>query len=552
MSRRTTLLVCSGLIILYLAVQLAGLGSVGLTDDDDFYIPAGISYADWLGRALTFDGGAWSRRGIDAAFQINHEHPPVAKYVFGICHALFSGLFGPYDAARIGTVLFSTLTAALLLFLAVTHLGRRRGLLVGGLSVLFLLLLPRFYFHSHAATLDVPVAAMYLFASALALRGERSTGAALLCGPVFGLASATKLNAPFLLAPYLLFVLLTRRGPIRRAGGPISKRSIHFPPVPLAIVSMAVAGPLVFFLVWPWMWFDTVNRVSEYVAFHLNHYGIYFLYFGRIYDKAPFAPWHAPVTMAAVTVPLATSMLALIGVGFGLPAIRRRFRFNDASDDETRREGDLLLTAIFHAVASVLVVAFSGGPKYGGAKLFMPFFPFWCLLAGFGAVALYEHAKVSLGRRWLPAAAVASAVVSSVALQLRFGAYALSEYNGLAGGLRGATALGFERQYYDVAFRDLAAWLNDNAPKNLRVHFLPNNWEYVRTYKWYRKDGRVRRDIRVVRSEAQAQWIVITHERRFARYGNDLMRHRNERILAEKVIDGVPIWTVLEARKAGR
>lgn len=548
MKTRITLLVCTGLVLVYLTAQLAGLGTIGLTDDDDFYIPAGISYAEWLGRAFTFDSQAWTRRGIDAAFQQNHEHPPFAKYVFGICHALFGGLFGPYDGARVGTVLFSTLTAVLLLLLAITHLGERRGLWVGGLSVLFLLVLPRFYFHSHAATLDVPVAAMYLFASTLALRGERSTRSALLAGPVFGLASATKLNAPFLVVPYLLFVLLTRRGRVRRAGGAISSRSVHLPPVPLALLSMAIVGPLVFLLVWPWMWFDTANRISEYVSFHLNHYGIYFLYFGRIYSKAPFAPWHAPVTMAAVTIPLATSALALIGIGFGLPRIRRRFRFADASDDESRREGDLLLTAILHASISVLVVAFSGGPKYGGAKLFMPFFPFWCLLAGYGAVALFDHAKERLGRSWIPAAVTSLALVSSLALQLRFGAYALSEYNGLAGGLRGATALGFERQYYDVAFRDLAAWLNDNAPKNLRVHFLPNNWEYVRTYKWYRKDGRVRRDIRVVQSEGQAQWIVLTHERRFARYGNDLQRHRNAEILAEKVVDGVPIWTVVKGR----
>ncbi len=190
-------------------------------------------------------------------------------------------------------------------------------------------------------------------------------------------------------------------------------------------------------------------------------------------------------------------------------------------------------------------MALSGGPKYGGAKLFMPFFPFWCLLAGFGAVRLFEWAEDRLGNKWYPAGTIGLALTSSLALQLRFGSYALSEYNGLTGGLRGATALGFERQYYDVAFRDLVAWLDENAPKNARIHFLPNNWEYVRTFRWYQKDGRVRPDLHVVQSEAQAQWIVLTHERRFARYGDDLFRHRGWIVKEEKVIDGVPIWTVL-------
>jgi hypothetical protein len=223
-------------------------------------------------------------------------------------------------------------------------------------------------------------------------------------------------------------------------------------------------------------------------------------------------------------------------------------RFLDGPDDDYRREADLVLTAILHAVISVLVVCFSGGPKYGGAKLFMPFFPFWCLLAGYGAVRLFEWARERGTPAWVPTGAVGLALVAALSLQVKFGEYALSQYNGVTGGLRGATAIGFERQYYDIAFRDLAAWLDENAPKNARIHFLPNNWEYVRTYRWYAKDGRVRRDIRVVQNEARAQWIVLTHERRFSRYGNDLQRHRGKKVLAEKVVDGVPIWTVLQAR----
>ena len=70
--------------------------------------------------------------------------------------------------------------------------------------------------------------------------------------------------------------------------------------------------------------------------------------------------------------------------------------------------------------------------------------------------------------------------------------------------------------------RDLVAWLSSHAPPGTRIHFLPNNWEYVRTYRWYREAGELRADITVVDAEEQADWIVITHERRFARYAADL------------------------------
>src|SRR5688572_24282353 len=162
---------------------------MGLTDDDDFYIPAGISYADWLGKIVRLEKSAFTKVGIDQAFEPNHEHPPLAQYVFGIMHYATRSFLGPTDSARLGTVLFSTLIAAALLFLAIRHLGDRRGSIAGGLAVICLLLLPRFYFHSHAATLDVPVAAMYVVAAAAALSAERSRRAGWLAGPLFGLAA---------------------------------------------------------------------------------------------------------------------------------------------------------------------------------------------------------------------------------------------------------------------------------------------------------------------------------------------------------------------------
>lgn len=538
--------IAAAIVVSYFLVQIAGLTSIGLTDDDDFYIPAGTSYVTWLKNALTLRDGAWTRSAIDAAFEPNHEHPPFAKYVFGVCRWVF-GFLGPADGARVGTTLFSTSIAALLLWLALAHLGRARGLGAGGMGVLFLLALPRFYFHSHAATLDVPVAAMVLLTTSVALFGERSTRAAILAGPIFGLAMATKLNAPFLLLGYLPYVWLTRR----RASDSPARSAPHvmrLPAIPLACLSMIVVGPLVFVAAWPWLWFDLVERLAGYVGFHLNHYGIHFLYFGEVYTSDPFAPWHAPLVMAASTTPLVTSALAVAGVGFAVPAIALRLRFLEGPDDDRRREGDLLLSIVLQAFVAIGVVVFSAGAKYGGEKLFMPFFPFWCFLAGYGSLRLYEVLSASWKTRAAPIGVLGFACASLVSLQVKFGAYALSEYNALLGGLRGATAFGFERQYYDVAFRDLVAWLNAEAPPKLRVHFLPNNWEYVRTYKWYKLEGELRGDIEVAPSESQADWIVLTHERRFSRYGEDLMRYRNRPVLRERILDGTPIWSVLRVR----
>lgn len=552
MTPRRARWVAAAIVAVYFALQLAGLRSAALTDDDDFYIPAGISYAGWL-EQLVRGQGALDRGVIDAAFTPNKEHPPLAKYVYGLCHFAFRGWLGPTDAARVGAVLFSTFTAALLLSLALRHLGAARGRRVGGLAVLALLTLPRFYFHSHAATLDVPVAAMYLWAASVTLRAERSTAAAVGSGVAFGLAAATKLNAPFVLLAYGLFVLLTR-GFWRKPSIPDLDREPGFqiPAIPLALLSMAVLGPLTFWAVWPWIWHDTIPRIQEYVAFHLNHYPIYFLYLGHVYASKPFAPWHAPFVTTLITVPLATLALAAGGFVAAWPAIRLRLRFLGGPDDDFRKEGDLWLFTVINAALTIGVVAFAGTPIYGGEKLFMPFFPFLCLLAGGGANMLWERLEAGLAssvlRKVVPSAIALVASVSGVLLMHRFATAPLSSFNGAVDGLRGATALGMERQYYDLAFRDLVAYLSKEGPPRLRVHFLPNNWEYVRTYRWYAEAGELRKDIQVVNAEAQADWVIITHERRFARYGDDLARYRGKPIIREHVVDGVPLWTIVKAR----
>lgn len=529
-----------GLLLgLYLAVQIVGLVNTGLTDDDDFYLPAGASYAEWLGRVVTFDVSPLDRSAVDAAFEPNHEHPPVAKYALGIAGKVF-GFLGPIDGPRVATALWSTLCAAVLLWLAVGHLGRSRGLFVGGWAAVFLLLLPRFFFHSHVGTLDVPVTATYLLAAAVALFAEQKGRWVWLAGPAFGVAAATKLNGPFLLLPMLVFWLLTRRRPPPDPNA--AQPHLRLPSLPTTFFSMVVLGPLVFFLLWPWLWFDTFERTKAYVEFHLNHYPIYLFYFGEVYER-PFAPWHAPFALTGLTVPAPVLVLALVGLGFGAATAARRVLRRDVDVDTSRREGDLLLFTILHAAFTISVVAFSGAPKYGGVKLFLPFFPFLCLLAGYGALRLVELALEGRALRLAARGVAPLAAVASLAVLLRYGEHGLSQYNALAGGLRGATALGMERQYYDVPFREQLAWLNAHAPPNAKVHYLPNHWEYERTFRWYHRSGDLRGDVRTTKRERAADIVIVTHERRFRRYSDDLRRYRSRPILITQEVDGVPLWT---------
>ena len=171
------------------ALHAANIPGQGLTDDDDFYAPAGIRYAQWLGQAVTAPTTAFAQESIDAAFTLNHEHPPVAKFVFGLCHAVFHqalGVTSSLDGARLGNAFF----AALLSLVLILWLRPRLGSGVAVAAVALLLSLPRFFFHSEVATLDVPVAAMIVVvAASFSWANETdSLRRALVCGFVFGLA----------------------------------------------------------------------------------------------------------------------------------------------------------------------------------------------------------------------------------------------------------------------------------------------------------------------------------------------------------------------------
>ena len=126
--------------------------------------------------------------------------------------------------------------------------------------------------------------------------------------------------------------------------------------------------------------------------------------------------------------------------------------------------------ALLQAVFALAVLVVADVPHYGGEKLFMPFFPFWCVLAAQGAVVVAQAVVALLDVQRIGARAAVMVVVLGLGaapgvrgtLHL-FGGAALSYYGEFIGGLRGAVARGYERTYYDVADKGLARWLDDQA-----------------------------------------------------------------------------------------
>lgn len=539
-----------GLFLLLASVNLGGTCSSPMTDDARFYVPAAAASGRWLEGAaaglVRLDFAAFSGPAIHKAFAANREHPPVGKYVMAVGWLVlhhWTSWLDEVTACRFPILLLWAWMCVLVFQLLRARVGPLAALF-GALAVASM---PRLLFHSHAETLDMPVTVFVVATAAALVRtleqpSVRNGACAVL---LFALALGSKLNAPFFLVGAALFVLITEPPRWRHT-------QVLLQPLPLVVVALAVVSPLITWALWPWLWHDTGARLAAYLHFHLQHYGIFFYYGGTLYGKAV-APWTAPWVMTALTLPLPLLGLSLAGAVLALtpylgrvPGARRWLPGAGSEGPMSPRER-LGLFALLQALVQLGAVSLPGVPVYGGVKLFLPAFPFLAILAALAmARVLQEIPEVvesAQARRWLQAATFATLLAPGVLGAWIYGSAKLSYYGELAGGVRGATEAGYERQYYDLAYPELAASLNRLLPQGGTVAVLPNPKEYGPHFTRWHQRGELRSSIRLA-PQQQAELLVLTHERRWAAYPTLAARYRQQRWAGRHSVAGVPLFSI--------
>ena len=507
------------------------LPEVGVTDDDDFYLPAGHSYFRWARKALKDPALALRKDQLDAHWSLNREHPPLAKWLIGAGRYLgheSTGLMPALDAGRLGTCFFLALVVSLIFALARERLGTMPALF----AALAFLLIPRLAFHGRVNTLDMPVAAMStLFVFTFWRLHRQGTAKALaLMTLAFGLALSTKLNAPFTLFACGVFWLVESVPKFRG-----DREGIRFPELPLWLVVVPLGGLIIQVGLWPWLWPDLIDRYIEYVRFHMGHYPIYLFYDGQIWDR-PFAPWHAPFAYTWAVLPTTLLFAALVGTAV---LVRQAIGWERFDRRSSPNEGRFARFILIHAFIAIGTVAFSPVPKYGGIKLFLPFFPLLAIAMGFGLQRLLEALPQ---RKWSLPLLMALLLSSGVIDSWKYRGQELSSFGAHVGGLSGAVQRGYERQYYDVFDRHLARWLSENTKPDARVYFEPNHKEYVRSGPYLKRTGDLRSDIRLSGGH-RADVVILTHERRWRNFADLAEKLKRRPVLYEHQVDGVVLWT---------
>ena len=583
--------------------MLAVEGRQGLARDESQYFRAGERYWGWfeaLGDAVRAGkpGQAFSRNVVDSFWGDNHEHPPLMKTLYGLSWRLFHRcdctgpkrglhpiavhkhrtlpLFARESTAfRFPAILLAGLGVALVYWFARRWIGPWAAAGAAVLSVAQ----PHYFFHAQISCFDVPIAVMALLVALAYWKSLRAPRWGILCGVFYGLALATKHNAWLIPCFLLVHYLWMRRGdfsswkpskgsqtlprwcaagegargaggvgcPSRSAGGLPTRFRLRPPRVPLAFVSMATLGPIVLFVLWPWLWHAPVPRVREWMQRHAQHEHYNFEYLGRNWNLPP-APEQTgrwllratfPFVSTAFTVPVTT--LALAAAGTLVFARRRRKKEPDdqlpiinceppepgARASWARPGADVdLAPGIFLAVqilGPLGTLALPATPIFGGVKHFLAAMPFVAILAGVGLAWVTRQAASLVTaerlRRALPAALAVLLCLPAVAETQRSHPDGTGHYNLLAGGFAGGASLGMNRQFWGYSVLPLLPWIRAHRPPSNHIYWHDVLHDAVLMYV---RDGRLPLGIGDVGVGeplvAQADLGVVILEKHFAVY----------------------------------
>jgi 4-amino-4-deoxy-L-arabinose transferase-like glycosyltransferase len=487
----------------------------GLTIDESFNVEQGVRLV--VGLRAWFAGEVSLREIFGDVRDIpnsqigyhNPDHPPLGRLWLGVWHHLTATIVPSSQhaahhpfitaCARVG----SAAAFAVTVFLCGWIAGKWYGKSAGTFAAVSLVLMPRVFGHAHLAALETCIGLAYFVAVITVARwwSEKppSWGAAALCGVALGCAMLTKIQGALIPIPVTVWALWHWR-----------LRAIK----PLAIWGLIALA--IFFLLWPWLWFDPFHRFLEYAGRTTDRIVLYVWYFGHRYADRE-VPWHYPAVLFLTTVPIGLQSLGLLGLlrgssaqvpltpgpspsrgeGRKTEAGSPRVNISEASPQTPtplspggrgvggeggppwkERRAQLVLGAL---VFPLLLFSLPHVAVYDGARLFLVVFPLWAIFVGRGGAVAWMWLRQRLSPRVAVVVAgcfLAGQLWGTVATWPCF----LSYYNIAIGGLRGADRLGMELDYWSEAvtrnfLEDVARTVPEGAHVEVSPILLPNNMQ---------------------------------------------------------------------------
>ena len=227
-------------------------------------------------------------------------HPPLGNLALASVHHLFD--LAPNNPRSV-SILPARFAPALALGALVLVVGfwitRAEGPVAGYAAAAAVVLVPRVFGHAHLAALDT-ITALFFVAAVLAVAEADARGGRLwhfaLAGVVWGLAMLVRIHG-----------LLARAGRWSCGLAWRLRRRITVP-----LVAWGAAGMATLFVGWPWLWLAPIAHFRQFLGTATGRQPIHVFYAGRVWADHE-TPWHYPVVMFVVALPLGLLLLGLLG-----------------------------------------------------------------------------------------------------------------------------------------------------------------------------------------------------------------------------------------------
>lgn len=541
------------LAVVYIAMLMATANDYAMTRDESFYVSAAEQYGRWFEALASDPADALTRETVDQFWVHNHEHPSLAKSFFAWSN-LAQEKWQIFDSATKAHRFPGMVSAGLLLWLVFIFGARVYGRPAGVFAAVALAAMPRFFYHSHLNCFDVPIVLMITWTVYCYWRSLENPWWAIWFGIAFGLSLETKHNTwilPGILLIHWAFVVSRERR--RRRAGRAPRASL----VPHWLIAMLLIAPLLFVALWPWMWFETFERIGRYIGFHINHEHYVYQYFGTSYWQPPF-PVALPFVLTWYTVPAITVLLALAGIATRArallpPGLEARWWPQGQLEADSRATDVLFFGAL---LAPMVVIAMPSSPIFGGTKHWFTAYPYLALFAGVGfrrlsqvTRGLLPPAQRVLGRA-APVVLAGICLAPAVIETAHSHPHGLTHYAFAAGGVPGAADDGMNRQFWGYTHGALADWFRETMPDGGSVYLCDATW-----VSWHmaQRDGLIPQNVRAVGDLTQADYAMVHHEEHFAEVDFQAwMAFGSVAPVEVLTYDGVPLVSVYENPRVER
>ncbi len=463
-------------------------GEPGMTWDEPYFFERSQAVASWLDSAVATPGG-WSQafapkplaHGWPFCREVPNQHPPVPSLLGLATERLLGRWVGPLRSYRLATVAVFALGAGALF----RFLRRRWGFWPAALALGMLVSDPRPFIHAQLLTADSDLGVFWLLAAMAQLRSCETGRGYWRFGVWAGLAFMCKATGVLLFVAAVAWAVFDRP---RHAWKPLFWSALTTPATVIALNPGWWPNPVVGLLRW----------VGAFLAYPQK---VPVAYLGQVYDSmTTFLPWHNSAVLTATMVPLGLLILGALGL---LATIGLHMRRQVSPTDPTRLPERVVAGwAALNFLTFPVLRAFPFLPAHDGLRQMVAAYDFLPIL---GALGVFHVLRLSAGRRVpfaLSRLAVAACVATAFWETARIHPFAMSYYNPLIGGPRGAQAAGMETTYFwDSATQDVLDWMNQNLPREATVLIFPP--PNVLTFGWEQRWGRLRPDLNVLNLEGR-------------------------------------------------